>query len=300
MRSFLARLTYDVPLLHESFFARMQAIAETVGHLPERPIAPPEGGQLHGQPLEPNAVEHPWLRSMRVKTNPQIERIGNLAVVPITGALMQRPDLVDALYGDAEDTDVIRGLVEEATADDSVEGILVDINSPGGVLTGGPELADAVDAANKAKPTFAWTGGMAASLAYWVGSQAGSFLASRSAVVGSIGVYIAHLDASEAFARAGFKVDVFTNKEGTYKAAGFPGTTLSADQREHLQERSEAAFQQFKAEVLAKRPGVPAEAMRGQTFTGQEAKKLKLVDRVGDRSFALAALRSAVRAKARS
>lgn len=270
------RLATDTPFLHEG------ALSVLLGWL-----AP-----------EPQAAEHPFLKGLRAKLQPQVERVGDVAVVPVSGALARRPDPWEQALGNFEDTDAIRALVDQAAKDDSVTGILLDVDSPGGFYGGGPELADAVRSAAKAKPVVAWSGGLMASLAYWVGSQATEVIASRSATVGSIGVVIAQYDVTRLFEAFGVKVELFKNREGTFKAAGLPGTSLTDAHREHFQERAQTAFEEFRKTVLTARPGVPAEAMRGQTFTGSEAKGIGLVDRVGDRGFALSVVRSLVRRRA--
>lgn len=244
--------------------------------------------------LDPQAAEHPAIKRMRDGLKPRIEQVGNLAVVPIVGALMRRPDPWEQAFGDAEDTDALADLVREAAGNSEFEGILLDVDSPGGFYGGGPELADAVRSATKAKPVVAYTGGLMASLAYWVGSQATEVIASRSAAVGSVGVYIAVYDYTKLFEAYGIKVEVFKNAEGTLKAAGLPGTSLTDDHRAHLQERAQTGFSEFSKAVRAARGDVPADAMKGQTFNGPEAKRMGLVDRVGDRSYAFSVLRRTV------
>lgn len=276
----LRRLATDTPILHEGSLTAFVRRAGLAG--------------------DPKLAEHPVLKQMRERLSPQIERVGNLAVVPIVGALTRRPDPFEMAWGDVEDSDLLRGLVETAGNDPEVKGILLDIDSPGGFYGGGPELADGVKSAARRKPVVAYSGGLMASLAYWVGSQAHQVIASRSATVGSIGVFTAVLDVSKLYEAMGVKLELFRNKEGTFKAAGIPGTSLTEDQRAHLQTRTDALFVEFKRAVKSHRQGVPDEAMRGQTFYGSEAKEHGLVDRVGDRSFALAVLRSMVRDRSRS
>jgi len=191
----------------------------------------------------------------------------------------------------------IERMIHAVAADDTVEGVLLDIDSPGGFVNGTPELGDLVARLAKIKPVVSHTSGMAASAAYWIAAQAPTVIASRSAIVGSIGVYAALYDLAAYYAEMGVKVEVFTNKEATFKAAGLPGTSLSDEQRAHFQARVQRDFTEFKAAVNGPRPQVGPEAMRGQTFNGIEAKKLGLVDGVGDRAFALSTLRQKVKAK---
>jgi ClpP class serine protease len=75
------------------------------------------------------------------------------------------------------------------------------------------------------------------------------------------------------------------------------GTALSDEQRAHIQERIQASFKDFKRAVKAARPRIEDTSMRGQVFSGIEAKAAGLVDRVGDLSFALSVLRSAIKTR---
>ncbi len=79
--------------------------------------------------------------------------------------------------------------IKELAADFSIKSIILDINSPGGAVTGTELAADAVYAANKRKPVVAYVDPLCASAAYWIGSQAGTIVAAtRAADIGSIGV----------------------------------------------------------------------------------------------------------------
>lgn len=242
-------------------------------------------------------AEHPGIGKYRELARPKLERAGPFAIVPMVGALAANPDPFEQLFYGVEDTNALRDLVDQAAADSDVSGILLKVDSPGGFYTGGPELADAVRSANKAKPVVTWTGGTMASLAYWAGVNASKIVASRSASVGSIGVYSPVVDVSQLYASAGIKVEVFTNKEGTHKAAGFPGTSLSDEQRAEISARVQAKFREFRGAVKDARPGVDEEAMRGQVLTGQEARKAGLVDKIGGMDFALSTLRAEVKSR---
>ena len=174
--------------------------------------------------------------------------------------------------------DVLARLVSEAAADESVEGIVLQINSPGGTVTGTPEAANAVRAAAQEKPVVSYADGLMASAAYWIGVHAEQIIASPSADVGSIGVYLALLDESLAYANEGYTVELF--KRGKYKAMGMPGTTLTDEQRAHLQEGVDEIYDWFTREVSLAREVAP-EAMEGQTFLAKSAVEVGLVDSVG-------------------
>ena len=98
----------------------------------------------------------------------------------------------------------------------------------------------------------------------------------ESASVGSIGVYLALLDRSEAMKARGDKLQLF--KAGKFKAMGFPGTTLTEEESAMLQATVDKAYTKFTSAVTSSRPGVQSAAMQGQMFTGSDARDAKLVD----------------------
>jgi signal peptide peptidase SppA len=171
-------------------------------------------------------------------------------------------------------------------------GLLLDFDSPGGTITGTPELANLI--ASKPLPTVAYTEDMMASAAYYLASGADVIVASPSASVGSIGVYIPWMDTSAAYERAGYKPDPITNTGGDLKAIGFGGK-LSDAQRAHLQEEVDEDFANFQAHIRQHRD-VPDSAMRGQVMSGRKALESNLVDRIGERDEAFAALALAIAA----
>lgn len=218
-----------------------------------------------------------------------------IATVPIQGPIAHAPDVWDMYLDGVEDSRSILTMVNRVSNDNSVKGVLLDINSPGGMVTGGTDIAEAVGAMARKKPVVAWSGGMMASLAYQIGSQASEVITSGSASVGSIGTIITFADMSKALDAAGIKLEIITNKEAEFKGIQ-PGVPLTDSQRSYLQERAQKAFDEFASMVKSKRPSAKDSSMRGQVFWGKEAKSAGLVDRVGDMAFAAGVLRQMVRA----
>ena len=113
-------------------------------------------------------------------------------------------------------------------------------------------------------------------LAYWLAASTRAILATPSAEVGSIGVYVAHQDMSALAKAMGLVVSVF--RSGKYKGAGVPGTSLSEDQAANIQSRVDSLAALFKSAVLTHRPGIAEETMQGQTFMGYQSAGVKLTD----------------------
>lgn len=271
----LQRLLTDAPLISGNALAAMISI---------------------GRSREFEAAEHPYDRKVREIVRPQMTSLDNgIVEIPVEGVLARKPDVMELLYYGFEDTTAIHGMIESAAYNQQVSGILLNIDSIGGFLTGGPETADAVRAALKLKPVVTWTGGTMASMAYWIGSQSGMVVSSRFAQIGSIGVYSAHIDYTKVYEELGVKIDVIKNAEAEHKAAGLYGTALTEPQRAEIQARIQTAFREFRKAVTSARPGVTDEVMRGQVLSGFEAKPVGLVDRIGDKSFAVGLLRQEIR-----
>lgn len=206
---------------------------------------------------------------------PQMEVINGVAHIPIGGPLGRGLGKFEKGAG-AVDYDDLADELDQAQDDDQVQAILFDIDSPGGMFSGLPEFADRVLACDK--PLYAFTSGLMCSAAYYVGCACDAVFATKSADIGSIGVYAPFADTSEAWRARGVKVEVFAS--GRYKGAGVPGTSLSADHRNMLQARVIEMAQMFYAHVLSCRPDVSEDEMQGQAFKAQSAADKGLIDEV--------------------
>lgn len=212
-----------------------------------------------------------------------------IGIITIHGPLIRKPDLISRLFFDALDHEEVAAAIREAVTHTEVSALFLDIDSPGGTVSGTPELAQAVADASKEKYIHAFTAGQLCSAAYWIASPCDAIYATPSARVGSIGVILPLIDSSEAYQMAGLKVEVFA--AGKFKSTGTPGVPLNDDQRAWLQADVEEIFADFKTAVLARGRKIPAEAMQGQTFSARQAQRLNLSGVVKDRTAALARLR---------
>lgn len=199
-----------------------------------------------------------------------------IATIHVLGPLGKNLSKMEKSCG-ATSFEDIQSELAQANANPAVRGILLEIDSPGGTVQGTPETAALIS--GSAKPIVAYTDSMIASAAYYLAAGARAIVASPSADVGSIGVYIPWVDRSAMYEAAGLKPDPIVNTGGDLKALGFGGTLTEA-QRTYLQEQVDLDFTAFKAHIAAHRDVSPA-AMRGQTLSGDPAKAANLVDRIG-------------------
>jgi len=212
-----------------------------------------------------------------------------LAVIPIRGVLWRgwSDMLYDPWFG-ITSTDVLQNAVEKAADDPAVRVIMLDVDSPGGVVAGVPEAAKAIKAATDKKLVFSYNSGLMDSAAYWLGSQADRIYSTPSARTGSVGAYIALLDMSRMFDKDGLEMQLF--KSGENKGMGMPGTSLTDAQKKRIQARVDKIGAQFRATVSARRPYVSAAMMDGDDYDAEEAAAGMLIDAISTPAEAQAAL----------
>jgi ClpP class serine protease len=140
---------------------------------------------------------------------------GNIAIIGVQGVISQRISQMEKDCGGRDLID-LRGELEAALVNPGIAGVLLHFDTPGGSVTGTPEMAEYIE--NYGKPIVAFADGLCASAGYWLASQCKSIFATPSAQVGCIGVYQAFLDESRAYEMEGFKVELF--KTGKFKGMG--------------------------------------------------------------------------------
>lgn len=110
---------------------------------------------------------------------------GRRAVMKVTGALMHEVGWLDQMCFNVTGYAQIAAAIDRANGDASVDQIVLDIDSPGGEVTGVAECAAAIR--ESAKPVIAYVRGTAASAAFWLASACSEVRASPTAEVGSLG-----------------------------------------------------------------------------------------------------------------
>jgi len=163
-----------------------------------------------------------------------------------------------------------------AANDPTIDKILLDVDSPGGTITGVPELAHLIREIKANKPIYAFTERMMGSAAMWIASACTNIIATPSSKVGSIGAYLAMVDNSAKMEKDGTKLLLF--EAGAHKAIGLRPPT--EEETGMMQDRVEAIHEEFKSSILIERPSVIDSTMQGLIYSGIEAESLGLVDAI--------------------
>lgn len=218
---------------------------------------------------------------------------GAVGVLPIRGTIAHRMGGMDESSGGTS-AERLGAMLHGMMADEALGTILLDVDSPGGTVTGVSELAGQLYAAREqgTKRIVALVNGMAASAAYWIASQAHEIVSIPSGITGSIGVFTAHEDLSKMLAEKGITVSVIS--AGKHKVDGLPFAPLSDDHRAFMQARVDEAYAMFVKDVARGRGVSPADVRggygEGRALTAKDAKAAGLIDRIATVDETLARL----------
>ncbi len=212
---------------------------------------------------------------------PQARTSGAIAVLPLHGVIIPRGDMLAESSG-AVSVERFTAMLRQALADPQVGGIIIDIDSPGGIVSGVEELSSEIFRARSAKPLAAIASPMAASAAYWIGTAAGELAVMPSGEVGSIGVFAAHEDISGMLEQQGVKVSLVS--AGKYKVEGSPFGPLTEEAMAYIQERVNDYYGMF-IRAVARNRGVAVTDVRsgfgeGRVVGAQKAIQMGMADRV--------------------
>lgn len=241
-------------------------------------------GERIGWPDATASVALPVSRT-RIDTRPDAN--AGIAVIPVVGSLVRRTLGLDPASGFTSYAD-IAGMVDAALADPGVEGILLDIDSPGGEAGGVFELGERIRAADALKPIWALASDSAFSAAYAIGSAASRLTVTRTGGVGSIGVIAMHVDQTARDTQQGYRYTAIT--AGDQKSDFSPHEPLDPQAHARLQAEVDRLYGIFLTHVATMR-AVDVDAVRATqagVYFGQDAVTVGLADAVGSLDGVLA------------
>ncbi|MFG7490508.1 S49 family peptidase [Methylorubrum rhodesianum] len=209
----------------------------------------------------------------------------SVAVIPIIGIISHRAPLInDMSSGGGTSTQQISVALRAALADPAVGSIVFDVDSPGGSVSGVPELADEIFAGRRKKPIIAQVNALSASAAYWLTAAASEVVMTPSGDAGSIGVYMMHRDVSVATAADGLKVTFVSSTDSPFKVEGNPYEPLSDDARAYIQKEVDRYMGEFVGAVARGRgvsvAKVKSDFGQGRIVGARDAVRLGMADRI--------------------
>lgn len=163
----------------------------------------------------------------------------------------------------------------------NIKAVLLSVDSSGGDVTTGEEIANALKA--QELPSVAVIRSIGASAAYWAATGADTVFASRFSDVGSIGATASYLDETRKDAQEGYSYVELTS--APYKDAGVPNRPLTATEKQAVLSDLNKIHEMFVDDVAANRNlerEKVAQLANGLTYLGVDALEYGLVDKLGD------------------
>jgi signal peptide peptidase SppA len=259
---------------------------------------------------EPVALWGDWLRAfaasgrwdtmaglpIEARVTPQTQRAvaqrsGAIAVIPVQGIITAKPTMWEH-YGFTMSVQSLVAATRAAVNDPEVKSVVWDMNTPGGSTSGVAEGHADLMALRGKKPITAQVNYMSASAGYWLASAADEIASAPSAVTGSVGAYMMHMDVSKAMTDAGMQATFI--HAGRDKVLGNEFEPLSDEGRAYYQGLVDNAYASFTGDVATGR-NMSTDIVRGESFgmgrilTADAAKRAGMIDVIRTMDQTLAA-----------
>ncbi|HVI47760.1 MAG TPA: signal peptide peptidase SppA [Chitinophaga sp.] len=180
--------------------------------------------------------------------------------------------------------------IRRAREDKNVKAILFRVNSPGGSALASEVIWRELSLARKVKPVVVSMGDYAASGGYYISCMADSIFAESNTLTGSIGVFGVMFN-MQSFFKNKLGVTFDGVKTAPFADLGSIGRPLTEAEKHFVQKSVDSVYASFKDRVAVGRklsPAIVDSIAQGRVWTGQDAVKLGLVDRIGGISDARA------------
>lgn len=241
---------------------------------------------LRGDKIDLTGIEAALGKQLNNEQKPYSVEKG-VGIIEIHGVIGKKMNMFTRISGGVS-TQILKKDFAQAMEDPDVKAILLDVDSPGGTVDGTEELAAAIYSARISgeKPIVAFTDGLMASAAYWIGSAAERiYISGETPWVGSIGVVTSHVDYSKYEEKLGVKTtEIYA---GRYKRIDSEYNPLSQEGREYLQAQVDYIYSIFANTIAKARPNLTIDASEGpipwadgKIFIGRQAIEAGLVDGV--------------------
>lgn len=180
-----------------------------------------------------------------------------------------------------DDTELVERL-DEIARNDSVKALILSINSPGGTTYGGEVTYKAIRRVAEKKPVVSDVRTLAASAGYMIAVAGDHIVAGETSITGSIGVIFQYPQVKPLLDKIGVSLEEI--KSAPLKAEPSPFHPPPEAAKTAIQAMVDDSFAWFVDLVAERRKLQRADAVRladGRVFTGRQAAREKLVDKVG-------------------
>ncbi|MFC4321091.1 signal peptide peptidase SppA [Litchfieldia salsa] len=211
--------------------------------------------------------------------------LDKILVLEVNGAIQDTGDDVSSLFSPiGYQHQAFLRMIDQAKEDNTVKGIILRVNSPGGGVVESAEIHNRLVELREEteKPIYVSMGTMAASGGYYISAPADKIFAVPDTLTGSLGVIMQGINYSGLAEKYGVTFE--TIKSGEYKDIMSASRDMTPEEREILQNMVNNAYEGFVDVIAEGRNLSEAEVRKiadGRIYDGRQAKELNLVDELG-------------------
>ncbi|AAZ68652.1 signal peptide peptidase SppA [Ehrlichia canis] len=192
------------------------------------------------------------------------------------------------IEGKIETSEEMDSLLKKIAKDSHVIGLILNINSPGGTITGSEILYQNIRNIAKNKPVVAVLNDLAASGGYMTAIAADYIIARHTTITGSIGVLMQYFGVSSLAEKMG--ISLKSIKSSNLKAATSPFEEFTKEKEESIRRIVNESYNYFIDIVADRRKMEKSQVLKiadGSIYTGSEALSIGLVDQIGGEDEAI-------------
>ncbi|MGY2806383.1 S49 family peptidase [Bradyrhizobium sp. USDA 4506] len=223
--------------------------------------------------------QHAGVASRSISVVPAAGRGGmGLAIISVSGLATYDSEFQPYVFS----MRALAQTIHEFAADRTIGSMILVFDTPGGQVTGTPEAADAIYKSRSMKPIAGIVDPLAASAGFWLATQCSELIGVPSSEVGSIGVYVLHVESSRLLDNVGVTPTFIS--AGENKTEANPFEPLSDKARSYLQQRVDKTYGEFLSAVARGRNAsveiVKSQWGGGRVLAARDALRLRMIDRI--------------------
>src|SRR5688500_16085015 len=210
------------------------------------------------------------------------DRRPKIALVYAVGEIVGGESQGGPFGGQVAGSDTVAEALKEAREDDTVQAIVLRVDSPGGSGTASDVIWREVVLARKAKPVVVSMGDMAASGGYYIAMAADAIVAQPSTITGSIGVFGGKFTLRGLYDKMGISKEILTRGRNADLFSEY--RPWDDEERAKFRGLMVSFYEEFikKAAEGRKKTYADVDAVaQGRVWTGTEALRHGLVDKLG-------------------
>lgn len=227
------------------------------------------------------------------KTKKIVSATNKIAVMELEGTIAASYE--SSLFGTEVSAPALLKLLKSAKTDNTIKGIIIKINSPGGTVAMSQNIYNQIMETRKYKPVIAVFDDVAASGGYYIAAATDRIIAQSGTLTGSIGVIMSFMDYHQLLSDK-LNINSVVIKSGKFKDMGSGTRPITEEEKALMQNIINDSYSQFIDAITigrvnrndkysVKKRALSKDVLRayadGRIFTGRQAEKLGFVDAIG-------------------